>query len=135
MQVMEMVAVMEFRGQEWAMQVRMDAAGVVGVSALCPHDWPVDLLAGVITADSLIRAGLPLDNLDPLARVLPDTVMAVLNKARAMELSCLSIARFALALAAWPQVQDAEVRELLLRGRANVAAAGLAGQLRRAGAA
>lgn len=131
MQVMEMAAVMQFRGREWAMRVRMDAGGVVGVSALCPHDWPVDLLAGVLTADSLIRAGLPLDHLDVLARVLPDTVMAVLGRAREMELSCLSIARFAMALAAWPQVQDPEVRELMLRGRANAAAAGMAGQIRR----
>ena len=134
MKVMEMAAVMQFRGRDWAMRVRMDAGGVVGLSALCPHDWPVDLLAGMVAADSLIRAGLPLDNLDVLARVLPDTVMAVLGRAREMELSCLSIARFAMALADWPQVQDPEVRELMLRGRANAAAAGMAGQIRRGAA-
>lgn len=86
----------EHDGQEWPITV---AVAVEGAFALwAPDEAPFDLYIAAVVAGSLIRNGLPLDDLDAMPDDFPPLTLAMLRVARSMELAGAGIVAHVLGL-------------------------------------
>lgn len=113
------ITVMLDAGEGWpcAAVVRFEVGGVVGVRAVDADNTPVWLLAGINSADGLLRAGLPLDRLDVLSPVWSGTaVLPVLRALAEAQAEKGEMARDAILLRRYPRVKDAAARLRLYQG-------------------
>jgi hypothetical protein len=92
--------------------LRFEMEGLRGVRVLDEAAAPVWTLAGIMAADGLMRAGLPLDRLEALSPVWDGTaVLSVLQALAVLSAQLLPAARDAILLQRYPRARNAASRE------------------------
>ncbi|MFV3077479.1 hypothetical protein, partial [Niveispirillum fermenti] len=103
------LTIMMEAGEGWpcvAVLVRFTLDGVEGVRPLDRENAPAWMLAGIDSADGLLRAGLPLDRLDALSRVWSGTaVLPVLRALAVAQAEQGEAARDAILLRRYPRAE------------------------------